>query len=203
MSLNGLSVNFFGFHLFWYHLTFFKLGLKTDCILPRKLSALSDCALIWLCLHSSPCLLSISMVRWIRKRETWSWRSSALAPVESSLPLTCWYVPQCFHCSHTGFISLYFLPPLPKWAYDELVPLHFDATQQLAVLSVFCDVAMFNLPLYYCRDSSEEKIMILKLTTSHVAVKALSLKCNFWICAAQKKNWSTFNINLSVLLSKV
>lgn len=33
-----------------------------------------------------------STVTWTRKRETWSWGSSARAPVESLLPLTCWYV---------------------------------------------------------------------------------------------------------------
>ena len=42
--------------------------------------------------HLYPSILSYSTVTWTRKRETWSWGSSALAPVESWLPLTCWYV---------------------------------------------------------------------------------------------------------------
>lgn len=42
------------------------------------------------CCKTSLCLCST--VTWTRKRETWSWGSSARAPVESLLPLTCWYV---------------------------------------------------------------------------------------------------------------
>jgi len=56
--------------------------------------------------HTSSCyitVLSFSMVTWTRKRETWSWGSSALVPVESLLPLTCWYVQlKCITLTHNG-----------------------------------------------------------------------------------------------------